>query len=230
MPKKSDTQSASGSIVKPVLRYDGDCRFCLFWVQYWKHLTGERVTYQPSANLAAAELELPDGSVASGAKAVFQTLAIAGKWAWLWLYETIPGFRPIAELGYRLIAANRGFFYWITRLLWGKEIKPANYFLVRSLFLKFLAIIYLFAFLSFGIQASGLIGSQGILPVQNFLNAAHDQLKNHAYWEVPTIFLINASDAMLHAAAITGIIFAILLLFGILPRTSLIALFLLYLS
>ena len=37
-----------------------------------------------------------------------------------------------------------------------------------------LAIIYLIAFVSFGIQAKGLIGSGGLLPVGDFLKAARE--------------------------------------------------------
>jgi predicted DCC family thiol-disulfide oxidoreductase YuxK len=30
---------------EPLLIYDGDCRFCIYWARYWERLTGHRVTY-----------------------------------------------------------------------------------------------------------------------------------------------------------------------------------------
>src|SRR5215470_1019177 len=37
----------------PTLIYDGDCGFCAYWVNYWRHLTGARVTYAPYQKVAA---------------------------------------------------------------------------------------------------------------------------------------------------------------------------------
>ncbi len=214
---------------KPALLFDGDCRFCLLWVHYWKHLTGDRVTYSAAPGLTAVEFRR-DGSASRGARAVFELLAFAGTRGWLWFYKNIPGFRPASEWTYRVIAAHRRFFYGVSRLLWGKEIRPSRYFLARSIFLKILALVYFIAFFSFGVQAAGLIGSRGILPLGNYLQAAQQQLHAHAYWQVPTVFWINHSDAALTIVALLGIVCSILLLFGIIPRVSLIGLWALYLS
>ncbi|MGH8602646.1 MAG: thiol-disulfide oxidoreductase DCC family protein, partial [Gammaproteobacteria bacterium] len=32
---------------KPLLIYDGECAFCLYWVNYWQKLTRDIVHYQP---------------------------------------------------------------------------------------------------------------------------------------------------------------------------------------
>ena len=48
---------------------------------------------------SAVHLILPDGSVCSGAEAVFRSLAEAGKERWLFrLYRKFPGFADLAEL------------------------------------------------------------------------------------------------------------------------------------
>jgi len=35
------------SLDRPFLVFDGECPFCRAWVEYWKHLTGDRVLYAP---------------------------------------------------------------------------------------------------------------------------------------------------------------------------------------
>jgi lipase maturation factor 1 len=99
-----------------------------------------------------------------------------------------------------------------------------------KLFLKALAVIYGIAFVSFGMQADGLIGAQGILPVGDYLHAVHAALGARAYWAVPTVFWIDASDLALRAAWILGALLAVLLLLGFCRRFCLIGMLVLYLS
>jgi len=73
---------------RPLLIYDGDCGFCVYWVRYWRKLTGNRVTYAPYQEVAAQYPEIPvanfqgavqyiapDGKIASGAEAALLTLS-----------------------------------------------------------------------------------------------------------------------------------------------------------
>ncbi len=99
-----------------------------------------------------------------------------------------------------------------------------------GLFLKALGAIYLIAFLSFGVQAGGLIGSQGILPVANFLRGMHQALGARAFWYAPTVFWASSSDSALRVAWIAGAALAIVLILGFFRRACLIALLILYLS
>jgi len=98
------------------------------------------------------------------------------------------------------------------------------------LFTKALGVIYLIAFVSFGVQADGLIGSRGILPVGNYLEAARGALGARAYWAAPTLFWINSSDAALRAAWIAGAVLAVVLILGFRRRACLAGLLVLYLS
>ena len=72
---------------KPLLIFDGQCGFCRIWIEYWKKLTGDRVAYEPFQEAAdrfpqipledfarAVQLVRTDGTVVSGAQAVFETL------------------------------------------------------------------------------------------------------------------------------------------------------------
>ena len=110
----------------------------------------------------------PDGRRASAAEASFLTLSHApGKGFWLTLYRYLPGFAPVSEWAYAFIAAHRSAFYRLSLLLWGKNYEPPRYDLVSFLFLRLFGLVTLSAFVSFAVQAQGLIGSHGILPLPN---------------------------------------------------------------
>ena len=176
---------AVNTSARPLLVYDGDCGFCGYWARYWQKLTGDRVDYRPYQEVAAqypaiplAEFQravqyiAPDGHHASAAEASFLTLSHApGKGFWLALYRKLPGFAALSELAYAFIAAHRPAFYRVSLLLWGRDYGPPRYDLVSSLFLRLFGLIYLSAFVSFGVQAQGLIGSHGILPLAELVDA-----------------------------------------------------------
>jgi lipase maturation factor 1 len=100
----------------------------------------------------------------------------------------------------------------------------------RSVFLRGLAVIYLIAFASLLPQVSGLIGSQGILPVHNFLTAVHSEYGRSGYAAFPTLAWFSSSDTFLFVMLWSGIVLAVMLLIGILPLPATIGLYVLYLS
>jgi lipase maturation factor 1 len=99
-----------------------------------------------------------------------------------------------------------------------------------ELFLKALGIVYLIAFLSFGLQADGLVGSQGVLPLGNYLHGMHQAMGARAFWYVPTVFWANSSDLALRIAWIAGAALSIVLTLGFFRRACLVLLLVLYLS
>lgn len=162
---------------RALLIYDGDCAFCRHWVEAWRAETGDRVIYAPSQEIARKFPEIPktkyrrsiqlidvDGRRYEGAQAAFRTLAHAPGKGWLnRLYEA-PLAAPVAEWAYRLVARRRGFFLRATKLLWGARPARPRHGLTAWIFLRALALVYLFAFLSWLPQLPGLIGPGGILP------------------------------------------------------------------
>src|SRR5258708_4597987 len=102
--------------------------------------------------------------------------------------------------------------------------------MVRSIFLRGLAVIYLIAFASLLPQLAGLIGSDGILPAHEFLENVHVDYGSRAYALFPTLAWVNSSDTFLFAMVWGGIALAVLLLVGILPLPATIGLYVLYLS
>ena len=229
---------------RPLLIFDGDCSFCRVWVEYWQQITADRVLYAPYQEVgdcfrdiprqefkAAVQLVQPDGKLFGGAHAVFRLLAlIPGKSSLLWLYEKAPGFAPIADAAYALIARHRSFAYRVTKLLWGVPLESETFGHASWIFLRLLGVIYLIAFLSFGVQAGGIIGSNGISPAGDFLRAAREYFGTARFWSVPTLLWLDSGDAMIQSVWLCGAVCAVLLLLGAKGRYLRVALFVLYLS
>ncbi len=229
---------------KPLVIFDGKCGFCRIWIQYWEQLTRTGVEYAASQDVATSypqipagsydqsvQLVMPSGEVISGARAVFTTLTYAPGTAWLlWAYEHVPGFAPVTEGAYKLIAAQRTLFYHLTRFTFGRNISPLRYAGVEWAFLRILAAIYFIAFASFGLQIAGLIGARGILPAGRYLTAVHDTFGLEGYWIAPTVFWIAHGDALLKAVCVAGAVISLVLMAGYLERTALVLLYVLYLS
>ena len=117
---------------KPLLVFDGECRFCRRQKDRWRRLTIEAVDYQPfqapglaerfpeiprAQYAAAVQLIVPDGTVYSGAEAVFRSLAHAPHRRWLArCYASSPLFACLSERAYRFIARYRLAFSRLARL------------------------------------------------------------------------------------------------------------------
>ena len=142
----------------------------------------------------------------------------------------MPGFAALSEAAYRFISTRRGLLTRATHLLWGRTLEPPRYDLVAWLFLRGLGLIYLAAFVSVALQIRGLVGGEGILPLGEYLTAAHAGWGTDAYWRLPTMFWLNASDTALMAGALAGIALSLLVTLGIAQRLALIGLCALYLS
>ena len=229
---------------RPLLVYDADCGFCVYWARYWQKLTGDAVNYQPYQEVAPQHPQIsltdfqrgvqyitPDGRHASAAEASFLTLSHArGKGFWLTLYKKLPGFAAIAEWMYAFIAAHRSAGYRVSLFLWGRDFGPPRYDLVSFVFLRFMGLIYLSAFVSFGAQALGLIGSHGILPLAELVKLISGRAGVERFFAMPMLFWIDASDLAIRSVCWAGAGFSLLLIFNVLPRLSLLALYALYLS
>jgi hypothetical protein len=132
-------------------------------------------------------------------------------------------------VAYRYIARHRDLFYWLTRLSFGKRIEPARFAKTQWLFLRLLAVIYAIAFGSLATQIVGLVGSQGLAPVHDYL-ARLTGFGPLRFLALPTVFWVNSSDAALRVLAWAGVALAGLLFFGKLERLVLVLLYVLYLS
>ena len=97
------------------------------------------------------------------------------------------------------------------------------------LFLRALGVVYLVAFASLAVQIVGLIGSDGLLPVREFLEA-HRGDGVDRLWRYPTLFWLWDGDAAVRAGAIIGLGLSVGLILGLRPKWCLVGLWLLFLS
>ena len=225
---------------KPLLIYDNACDFCRYWIAQWQHVTGDRIDYAPSQEVATQFPEIPlsafensvqlilqNGTVLSGAEAVLRAL---NNGSFLWCYYHLPGFASLAEAVYNFIAQHRPFFSAGTRWLWGTHTEIATSYFSRWLFLRGLGCIYLIAFLSLWVQIHGLIGSNGISPAEQYLEAVRQQIGTEGYYLVPTLFWLNPSDIFLHFLCAGGVLLSLVLIVGFFPTFTLAGLWVFYLS
>lgn len=107
---------------RPVLLYDGHCRFCIAQADRLSRWTGDRLrlvsfrdpgvlarypSITPEACEAAMQLVLADGRVVAGGEAAARALALRPVLVPLAALYFVPGVRQLADLVYRLIARNR---------------------------------------------------------------------------------------------------------------------------
>jgi lipase maturation factor 1 len=229
---------------KPLMIWDGECHFCKRWIERWRQITAGKVDYAPYQQAAARFPEIPieqfkrsvvfiepDGETFFAAEAVHRSLRYRSSRKWLaWSYDHVPGFATISETAYKFIARHRSLGSTFTRLLWGKDVRPPTYFWARRWFLRALGLIYLIAFVSLWVQIDGLVGSDGMSPVSQFLRVVRQQLGTDAYFLLPTLCWLDSSNAFLHFLCGGGVALSLLLIFGTAPALSLVGLFVFYLS
>jgi predicted DCC family thiol-disulfide oxidoreductase YuxK len=198
-----------------LLIYDGDCEFCRYSVEFSRAASGTRIRYEPYQSVqgefpdisveefkASIQLVHGDGRRSRGAKAAFETLALARYTGfWLFLYRWLPLFAAVSEWAYRWVSRHRNAAYRVCKSLFGDSLEPAKLALTHWLFLRLLALVYLAAFASFAVQAAGLIGEEGILPLGPFLDAVDAGYGAEKYWLLPTLFWLDSSDAAITGAA-----------------------------
>jgi hypothetical protein len=108
--------------------------------------------------------------------------------------------------------------------------KPHGFKLTEALFLRLLGLVYLAAFASYWPQIVGLFGSRGILPIARMLPALRSELGGSAFYQIPSLFWLNASNATLAWCCIVGCLSALLLLAGVFSRVAAVLCYILYLS
>ncbi|NQY75027.1 MAG: DUF393 domain-containing protein, partial [Candidatus Margulisbacteria bacterium] len=192
---------------KPTLLFDGDCGFCKTWIRYWQSLTGSLIRYVPFQNAAKEYPQLSrealskaihfidsNGQVTTGAHAVFDTLNHARHPLGLWCYTHIPGFKWMSEYFYMVVAQNRTVFSLLTKWFIGNSPEPLLIQKTRWLFLRGFGLVSMLVFASLIPQIQGLFGSQGILPIQDYILHVEKGLGVSRFWQYPTLLWTFHSD------------------------------------
>ncbi len=211
-----------------ILIYDGDCGFCKYWVNWIKARAGNKIDYAPYQEVKEDYPEIKEKDfenavqfvdenrvVYSAAGAIYKALTYSNTHGWLhWLYSYFSPFAWFSEFFYKIVARNRYFFSEITYLLVGESFTPSTYEFARVLFSQCLALVYLFAFSSFWVQAMGLIGSHGVMPASQILADFATNFGWSRFFVLPTLAWISSSDIFINGICIAGIVSAILMFFS----------------
>ena len=112
----------------------------------------------------------------------------------------------------------------------GDRTNAASYFMGRSLFLGLLGLVYLIAFTSLWVQIDGLVGSDGILPVADYLDWISERAGAERYRIVPTLLWLGDGDLALHLLCGGGVLLSLALIVGVAPIPVLVLLWAFYLS
>ncbi len=110
------------------------------------------------------------------------------------------------------------------------ETRKAEFRWTRWLFLRALAVIYCIAFLSLRVQIEGLVGRDGILPVEETLATVRERFPEDHVEVFPTLCWWSSSDGFLRTQCDLGIALAAMLLVDVAPVPCLVGTWVLYLS
>jgi hypothetical protein len=100
----------------------------------------------------------------------------------------------------------------------------------RWLFLRALGLIFFSAFYSLLRQVRGLIGPDGLLPAQDYLQAIRQVSGASRFWYVPTLLWLKSDSRSLLLLAWVGLIAAVLLFLNFWPRGAIFICLVAYLS
>ncbi len=105
-----------------------------------------------------------------------------------------------------------------------------SYALSAWFFTRMIALIYCVAFVSVAVQAKGLWGSRGVLPISSYLEAVEMQTGASRFWQLPSLFWFGSDDSYIAGAAWLGAACALLAFCGIAQGWMFLFCFALYLS
>ena len=103
-----------------------------------------------------------------------------------------------------------------------------SYVISSWLFARALGAVLLIAFVSLGVQAQGLFGAKGVMPIAAFVESA--KRAGNSFWAHPSAFWWSSGDAMITAVWVIGIVAALALLAGLVPKAALAVCWFAYLS
>jgi ADP-ribosylglycohydrolase len=110
--------------------------------------------------------------------------------------------------------------------------KGNNYRLTRFVILRFVGLVYLVGFLVAANQIIPLIGHDGLLPADSFLGRleAHFGSRSEGFWQMPSIFWFNHSDAFIQGVMWVGAGLSLIVLCGYANVIIMFVLWALYMS
>jgi hypothetical protein len=109
---------------------------------------------------------------------------------------------------------------------------PREYWLTRFVILRLLGFLYFMAFLAAVNQLGPLIGHEGLLPADSYLQRLTEHFGSgvEGFCELPSVFWLGCSDRALLAVAWLGLALALLVMLGYANALIMLALWALYMS
>lgn len=140
---------------KHIFIWDGTCGFCKFWKTRWEAKTRNCIAFKTYQDYASKFPDIPlkefqkasrlietDGKIYSGPDSAYRSLWHTGKQLLHNLYKSSMFFRSISDRLYNHIAKNRGFYFKVTKVLFGTNplsLKP--YWVLYLIFIIILILV-----------------------------------------------------------------------------------------
>ncbi len=115
------------------------------------------------------------------------------------------------------------------RFLFDRRDGVSNHLAARWLFLRAFGLIYFSAFFALLFQVRGLVGAGGVMPATKYL-ATLRTLGIARFFYAPTLLWFGSSNAALMLVCSIGLIASVLVVVNVLPRPTLLACFVCFLS
>ncbi len=112
-------------------------------------------------------------------------------------------------------------------------LEVGEYRIGVALFLRGLAAVYLVAIVSWWVQFAGLVGSGGLAPMAEYLDAVNNvfEADGSSRWlNLPTLFWLSSADGSVHFTLFCGVILALAALSGYAQGPAFLGLWVIYLS
>ena len=125
---------------------------------------------------------------------------------------------------------TKGILALTRKLVHRGEPHDVSYLLTRRILLQSLGFIYVIAFLSLLLHLRPLLSSEGLLPACRFVEDLKSAGSADAFWQRPTLFWFNCSDAILFFFACLGLGLSALLMAGFANVLQVILIWVIYMS
>lgn len=118
----------------------------------------------------------------------------------------------------------------VLRWLFDSQSGATDRLIPRWIFLRALGLIYYSAFFSLIFQIKGLVGPQGILPANEYLQALAERFGHWGYWYAPTLLWFSSGSHAVTGICWVGMFASLLLVLNFWPRGTLAICFVCFLS
>lgn len=232
---------------KPIMVWDGDCRFCKSFAERFEasskgavefipyQVLNEKYPKAPNLDYEKSVVFFNSTSTTNGAEAIFNFFNVIGKKWPKKLYENSNIVSESSEFFYSLVANNRKMFGRLGRIFFGNNFLPDTYKISSWIFGRLLGIVGFIAFLSFWVQADLIISSKGVIPFSESLSQVESfiiksNLDSSKWLAKPTLLWLFQSDLWLNIVLLIGLISSITLAIGLVPHVSILVSWVSYLS